>query len=206
MIDGSAGAAGSAGLTRYQQLWNPSTCSCFAAGQKVTMADGTYKFIEDVEVGDLVLDAYGNPAPVLYLDQPPRGDRILWLLNGTLLFTSEHPIVNGDRDGFLVLSRADWDREKIGTQTLLAGDGNEVKLAYPGVTPGVTKLEQLATGATIATRNGKSPVRSIGATKYRPETLYNLVVGGSHTFYVNGIAVSGWSRDDDFDYSKGEQK
>jgi hypothetical protein len=34
-----------------------------------------------------------------------------------------------------------------------------------------------------------------------PETqLYNLVVGGSHTYHVDGYAVTGWPNEDDFDY------
>ena len=40
-----------------------------------------------------------------------------------------------------------------------------------------------------------------------PETkLYNFVVGGSHTYFVNGYAVTGWPREDDFDYDKWESK
>jgi hypothetical protein len=30
--------------------------------------------------------------------------------------------------------------------------------------------------------------------------LYNLVIGGSHTYHVDGYAVTGWPREDDFDY------
>ena len=32
--------------------------------------------------------------------------------------------------------------------------------------------------------------------------LYNLVVGGSHTYHVDGYAVTGWPREDDFDYDR----
>jgi hypothetical protein len=30
--------------------------------------------------------------------------------------------------------------------------------------------------------------------------LYNLVTGGSHTYFVEGYAVTGWPREDDWDY------
>jgi hypothetical protein len=41
----------------------------------------------------------------------------------------------------------------------------------------------------------------LGPYSLPPETqLYNLVVGGSHTYHVEGYAVTGWPREDDFDY------
>lgn len=34
-----------------------------------------------------------------------------------------------------------------------------------------------------------------------PDTqLYNLVIDGSHTYHVDGYAVTGWPKEDDFDY------
>ena len=38
-----------------------------------------------------------------------------------------------------------------------------------------------------------------------PETqLYSFVLSGSHTYFVEGYAVTGWARDDDFDYDTWE--
>jgi hypothetical protein len=44
-------------------------------------------------------------------------------------------------------------------------------------------------------------VKSLETYSMPPDTqLYNLVVGGSHTYHVDGYAVTGWPREDDFDY------
>jgi hypothetical protein len=38
-------------------------------------------------------------------------------------------------------------------------------------------------------------------TRGEHEEVYSLVMAGSHTFLANGFIVSGWARDDDFDYA-----
>ena len=36
--------------------------------------------------------------------------------------------------------------------------------------------------------------------------LYNLVVDGSHTYHVDGYAVTGWPSENDFDYDTWSRK
>jgi hypothetical protein len=44
-------------------------------------------------------------------------------------------------------------------------------------------------------------VASLETYSLPPDTqLYNLVVSGSHTYHVDGYAVTGFPREDDFDY------
>ena len=63
------------------------------------------------------------------------------------------------------------------------------------------KLEQMTVGDQLQTLAGARIIDSILQYSLPPETpLYNLVVAGSHTYTVNGYAVTGWPREDDFDY------
>ena len=68
--------------------------SCFIAGTKVTMADGTLKNIEDVKVGDKV-KGHKEENTVIKLDPTLLADRKLYSFNndGNYFFTSEHPFM-----------------------------------------------------------------------------------------------------------------
>jgi len=82
---------------------------------------------------------------------------------------------------------------------------DEVQLRVPGrmFLHGLKKerILQLHCGVDLKTVEGSRNVRSLEVYEMPPETqLYNLVVGGSHTYHVEGYAVTGWPREDDFDY------
>ena len=63
------------------------------------------------------------------------------------------------------------------------------------------RVKKLTVGVELVTQGGSKVVNSIEQYKLPPDTkLYNFVVGGSHTYIVNGYAVTGWPREDDFDY------
>jgi hypothetical protein len=68
--------------------------SCFIAGTKVSMADGTDKNIEDVVVGDMVKGQSGDNK-VIALDPTLLADRKLYSFNDNehYFFTSEHPFM-----------------------------------------------------------------------------------------------------------------
>ena len=70
------------------------TTSCFVAGTKISMADGTLKNIEDVVVGDEVKGENGTNT-VIKLDPVLLGDRKLYTFNDSehYFFTSEHPFM-----------------------------------------------------------------------------------------------------------------
>jgi hypothetical protein len=68
-----------------------------------------------------------------------------------------------------------------------------------GLNPG--RIETLTTGQKLKTIEGSRMVETLEIYDMPPETqLYNLVIGGSHTYFVDGYAVTGWPREDDFDY------
>ncbi len=66
--------------------------SCFEAGTRVAMADGSSKLIELVEFGDLVIGQSGSVNRVIGIETPALGDRNLYSLNdGAPFVTAEHP-------------------------------------------------------------------------------------------------------------------
>jgi hypothetical protein len=72
----------------------PEGTSCFVAGTKISMADGTLKNIEDVVVGEEVKGHNGTNT-VIKLDWVLLGDRKLYTFNDSehYFFTSEHPFM-----------------------------------------------------------------------------------------------------------------
>ena len=68
--------------------------SCFIAGTKVTMADGTFKNIEDIKVGDKV-KGHKEDNEVIKLDPTLLANRKLYSFNNNehYFFTSEHPFM-----------------------------------------------------------------------------------------------------------------
>ena len=58
-------------------------------------------------------------------------------------------------------------------------------------------------GMKMKTIEGSREIKTLRCYSLSPETqLYNLVIGGSHTYHVDGYAVTGWPREDDFDYDE----
>jgi hypothetical protein len=63
------------------------------------------------------------------------------------------------------------------------------------------RVEELKEGDDLKTLDGVRIVKSLEIYSLPEDTkLFNLVVGGSHTYHVDGYAVTGWPREDDFDY------
>lgn len=69
------------------------------------------------------------------------------------------------------------------------------------------KVDKLVSGCVLKTNEGSKTVVSVDKVIFDYNTpVYDLVVSGSHTYVVNGYAVSGWVRDDDFDYKNWKNK
>lgn len=73
---------------------------CFVAGSKVKKADGTIKNIEDVKIGDIVIDHENNPQKVLATLQYDISEEIIELNfdNGsTIKCTKDHEFFTNNR-------------------------------------------------------------------------------------------------------------
>jgi len=139
--------------------------SCFIAGTKVKMADGTDKNIEDVKIDEQILGQNGVNTVVDY-DRPKLGDRKLYSFNGGKAFvTDEHPF----------MTEGGW------------------KSINPGETlkenPDLT-VDILNVGDVIITNSESITIESIESHDGNAEDIvYNFILDGDHTYYANNILV-----------------
>lgn len=175
------------------------TAPCFLAGSLVAMADGSFKAIEDVRVGDLVIGAFGEVNAVLALHRPLLGSRRMCRINDEHSTTAHHPHISADR-GFYCMDPDTLEEETYGRiHTVIDAEGACVERFLPGLRKG--RVQQLAAGVALKTLEGARSVVTAALYDLPADTqLYNLVVGGSHTYHVEGYAVTGWPCEDDFDY------
>ena len=172
---------------------------CFLAGSLVCMADKTSKVIEDIKVGDCILGAFGEINTVLALHRPCVGDALMCKINETHSTTNHHPHISADKQFYcgnpaLVQTMTYGRFHKV-----IDASGNIVEQMLHGLKRG--RVQKLHLGVQLKTVDGQRTVESLETYTLPPETqLYNLVLDGSHTYYVNGYAVTGWPREDDFDY------
>jgi hypothetical protein len=113
--------------------------------------------------------------------------------------SSHHPHISPDKRFFCAhpatVIGATYGRE----HDVINAEGKIEKRMLHGLNPG--RIETLTTGQKLKTIEGSRMVETLEIYDMPPETqLYNLVIGGSHTYFVDGYAVTGWPREDDFDY------
>lgn len=172
---------------------------CFLEGALVTMADGSTKPIELVEVEDWVLGAFGEINQVLALHRPLLGSNRMCRINDEHNTTNHHPHISVDKKFYCgdpsLVKTATYGR----SHPVIQKDGTVVQRYLEGLRP--DRILPLELGIHLKTVEGSRTVRSFEPYDLPPETqLYNLVVGGSHTYHVEGYAVTGWPHEDDFDY------
>jgi hypothetical protein len=163
------------------------------------MADGSTKAIEDVVVGDQVLGAFGETNIVLALHRPLLGTALMCRINDEHSTTNHHPHISVDRQFYCgdpdLVSTGTYGR----THMVLDGEGALVERLLLGLAK--ERIRKLELGVELKTVDGGRPVSHLETYALPEDTqLYNLVVGGSHTYHVDGYAVTGWPREDDFDY------
>jgi len=147
---------------------------CFAAGTKITMADGLYKNIEDVQIGDRVMSyniKYNKFTSwrVKFLAQPMHP--VYEINDGIILMTADHPLRIQKNNGQITWGVVDLERGKKATR--LGED--------------IAKIE---IGDKLFTEEGKW----IKVTKisFKPEVVrtYDLLsISGKQTYFANGILV-----------------
>jgi hypothetical protein len=176
-----------------------SILPCFLAGSTVHLGDGTTKLIEDVKVGDVLLGAFGEHNPVLALHRPLLGRGKMTKINGEHSTTSHHPHISVDKKFYCqhpdLIENSNYGKEL----EVINADGVVEMRLLKGLKKG--RVQTLVEGVELKTVDGAKPVVTLETYSLGPETqLYNLVMGGSHTYHVDGYAVAGWTREDDFDY------
>jgi hypothetical protein len=172
---------------------------CFLAGTPVQMADGTIKAIEDICVNDLVLGAFGEINTVLALHRPLLGSALMCKINDEHSTTNHHPHISLNRQFYCgnpeLVSQLTYGH----FHKVIDAEGTIVERMLHGLKK--ERIQKLSLGVELKTVEGSRIVTSIETYTMPEDTqLYNLVVSGSHTYHVDGYAVTGWPREDDFDY------
>jgi|APSaa5957512535_1039671.scaffolds.fasta_scaffold61884_3 hypothetical protein len=135
------------------------------------MADGTFKNIEDVLIGDEVIGIDGSINTVLKYDRPVVGDRNIYLINDKVQVTGEHPF----------MSEGGW---KVADLDLFYEQKTDHG-RYDGIEPVEMKI-----GDVLFVEGGLETVESIEVTE-RPadEVVYDFEVSGTHTYIADGFVV-----------------
>ena len=172
---------------------------CFLAGSLVHMADGGTKAIEDVLVNDLVIGAFGEINRVLALHRPILGTAKMCKINDEHSTTNHHPHVSVDRKFYCgdpdLVSNTTYGHK----HNVIDENGDVVERMLDGLAK--ERIQKLETGIELKTIEGSRIVETLEVYSMPEDTqLYNLVIGGSHTYHVDGYAVTGWPSELDFDY------
>ena len=175
---------------------------CFVAGSIVIMADGSLKRIEDVKVGEFLMGAYGEANPILALNRPLLGKRFMARINGHHLTTLDHAHLLPDRS-FGAVSLDEYINGENGViQEVILADGSHEWWILPGFRDeDIGNIRQMSVGDEVWTATGPRKLESIVNEILPPDTvLYNFVVGGSHTYFVDDFCVTGFHNAHDFDH------
>jgi hypothetical protein len=145
--------------------------SCFVAGTKISMADGTEKNIEDVVVGDEVKGHNGTNT-VIKLDWVLLGDRKLYTFNHSehYFFTSEHPF----------LTEQGW--KSVKPEKTKERDGVELYNQLKGA---------LEVGDKLVTGDGLFEITNIKSKEMNdPEMpLYNFHISNDKSYIADNYVV-----------------
>lgn len=176
--------------------------SCFLKGSLVTMADGTTKPIEDVQVGEYLLGAHDTANPVLALNRPLLNDRWMSNINGEHITTLDHAHLRPDNTFGAVSLYEYVHGENNVVQTVITADGSEEQWLLPGFAEtDMDLITQIEIGDSLVTVDGARLVKSLEPIKLPADTqLYNFVMGGDHTYFVSDYCVTGFLNGIDFDY------
>lgn len=141
--------------------------SCFDPMAKVTMHDGSHKYIKDILVNDLVMNQTGVSNKVIGIEAPSLANRLMYSFNEHWAFVSEeHPILT--TSGWAAFNPNSWAVEK----------------------EFVGKLNKIEIGTEIITKNGTELVTKIQEHVLPKEyKIYNLILDGDHTYIVENCVV-----------------
>ena len=147
-------------------LVHNKTPSCFVAWTKVTMADGSQKNIEDVEIWEKVLWSNGTVNTVLWFHRPLLWEKELWSINGWKYFvTAEHPFMT-----------TEWWKSLNPELT---------KIWMENLPVGLLKVWDI-----LITENWNVEIYSLDSKKWSEDTqLYNFKLDGDHTYYADNYLV-----------------
>ena len=139
--------------------------SCFVAGTIINMADGSFKNIEDIQSGDVVLAKDGLTDIVSSVHDISEEVRTLWTINNRIVATESHPF----------LTEEGWkSNNSEASKALYSSDGIEVG--------------KLSVGDNLVSINGLEKVKSLSSEE-KLIKVYNFTTATTHTYVVDGVVV-----------------
>lgn len=156
---------------------------CFLAGTPILMADGSYKSVEELAVGDAVQGVDGVVNTVIATPQLPLAGRTLYGFNGQEAFvTAGHPFLT--TDGWSAIDPSQTPAEKHGVitrkleigDTLITSSGEVVVESIEVMTAEMYSAGSVAVGGSAAVAMGY-------------QFVYNPMLDGNHTYYAADYAV-----------------
>ena len=166
-----------------QEEWQVCQCwteindngSCFVAGTKITLADGTKKDIEDIQIGDKLMWMDKSINKVLHLDQPYLERRRIYSINGSKAFvTEDHPFLT-----------TEWWKSR---------DPESSFRYYEDIEVSLLKLWDELIREDWSTE----VIKSLIFETQNPDTIvYSFDVDGNDTYIANGYIVhNSWAHND----------
>ena len=154
--------------------------SCFIAGTRILMADGSERPIETLRVGDRVRDRHGQSNRIQAIERVALGARRLYGLNHLPpFFTAEHPFLT--TRGWAAIAPAMTRTENPALAVLPLFTGMHLLGWSEGGSAG---------NLALAPHPVELPVASLSWVDAPPATaLFNLILDGSHSYVANGLIV-----------------
>ncbi|TNJ05840.1 hypothetical protein CF115_14655 [Aeromonas veronii] len=155
--------------------------SCFIAGTRITMADGSTRPIETLQVGERVLDQHGGSNQILTIERVILGKRRLYGINHLPpFFTAEHPLLT--TRGWAAISPAMTRTENPQLAVLPLFTGMQIMCRPAPV---------MVTGnLALQPQPELLLVESLCWIEALPTTaLFNLLLDGSHSYIANELIV-----------------
>ena len=146
------------------------TCCCFVAGTLITMADGSTKSIEDVDLGEIVLGKDGAHNTVLEFLRPTLGETGATMMafnDSTPFMTSDHPVWIKDQGWCSFDPEMTYNKYKMTVGRYQIGNIIET---------------QDGTGLEIVSIEEYS-------NQSQDQTIYNFALDGNNTYIANGLVV-----------------
>ncbi|MGS3183646.1 hypothetical protein ACB288_07820 [Aeromonas taiwanensis] len=170
--------------------WQPNQAyakSCFIAGTRIVMADGSERPIETLLAGEEVLDQHGHRNRILAMERVLLGARRLYGINRLApFFTAEHPFLT--TRGWAAIAPAMTRTENPTLAVLPLFTGMHL-LGRPVATSAGT--------LALAPHPALLLVESLCWLDAAPTTaLFNLILDGSHSYIANGLIVHNKGGDD----------
>ncbi len=194
-------------ITAYNSCSSVSTTlqfpPCFLKGALVSLSDKSTIPIEDVKVGDELYGAFGEINTVLALHRPLLGNTKMLNINNEHHTSLHHPHIGLDKKFYSYDPTRNTNDLYGKSYPVINAEG---KIEYRKL-EGVSKshFERLNIGSVVKTIDGFKQIESLEVYELPSNTqMYNLVMSGSHTYCVDGYAVTGWPTESDFNYTTWE--